>query len=422
MVPGGRGLARDADGVLFCTGALPGERALVHLVARRGGARHATVVDILRPSPERTAPDCPLHARPGQAGCGGCDLLDASAAMQREIKIGIVRDALVRVGRLPGTILDAALRVLDAPGAEDDCGRRRARFVIDPDGQPTFSQRDGPKRVPVRACPALHPLLARALADLPPLSPGGELRLACDDRGHVAAAWTTSPRALADAQRLLSSGAVQGVVVVDGDVDVATFGDPLLHGEVAPGLRAGPLLSDAATFTQANRFGSLAILRRVLEACGEVRGRSVLELFAGAGHLTLPLWEAGALRVDAVEGDGRAVRFLEQNIARAQATVGCSARRAFIDERLALADVDIVVADPPRTGIPGFARLWERMAAPVLVLVSCDPATGARDVAAALRAGFSLDWLRPIDAFARTHHVEWVARLTRPGARPAGPV
>jgi 23S rRNA (uracil1939-C5)-methyltransferase len=47
-----------------------------------------------------------------------------------------------------------------------------------------------------------------------------------------------------------------------------------------------------------------------------------------------------------------------------------------------------------------------------LVMVSCDPATGARDLRAAVDAGFRLTHLVPIDAFPRTHHVEWVATLT----------
>jgi 23S rRNA (uracil1939-C5)-methyltransferase len=49
-----------------------------------------------------------------------------------------------------------------------------------------------------------------------------------------------------------------------------------------------------------------------------------------------------------------------------------------------------------------------------VVMVSCDPATGARDLRAVVEAGFRLDRLVPIDAFPRTHHLEWVATLSRP--------
>src|SRR5690606_2361336 len=74
---------------------------------------------------------------------------------------------------------------------------------------------------------------------------------------------------------------------------------------------------------------------------------------------------------------------------------------------------DTLVADPPRTGIDGFASLLEVLSVRRVVLVSCDPATGARALRAALERGYTLRWLTPIDAFPRTSHVEWVAALER---------
>jgi tRNA/tmRNA/rRNA uracil-C5-methylase (TrmA/RlmC/RlmD family) len=92
-----------------------------------------------------------------------------------------------------------------------------------------------------------------------------------------------------------------------------------------------------------------------------------------------------------------------------------AARAAFIDGDLELpTHVDAVVIDPPRTGMVGapavFAALAQRRPQRV-VMVSCDPATGARDLRAAVDAGFRLRSLVPIDAFPRTHHLEWVATL-----------
>jgi 23S rRNA (uracil1939-C5)-methyltransferase len=104
------------------------------------------------------------------------------------------------------------------------------------------------------------------------------------------------------------------------------------------------------------------------------------------------------------------VRFLAHNLAQAG---GGRARRAYIDDALSFDAHDVLVADPPRTGIPGFAGLLARSAARRLVLVSCDLATGARDLAVARTAGFALTWIRPIDAFPRTSHLETVSLLER---------
>ena len=141
----------------------------------------------------------------------------------------------------------------------------------------------------------------------------------------------------------------------------------------------------------------------------------MLELFCGAGHLTLPL-ASRASSVLAVEGDGRALRHLEVN--RSLVPGRITPHRSYIDADVGIpGDVTVVVVDPPRTGLVDGPSLLGRLAAvPTmkrLVMVSCDPATGARDLRAAVDAGFTLVSVTPIDAFPRTHHLEWVAHLSR---------
>ena len=387
IVAGGKALLRDDEGVLFARGGLVGEQVEVEIERRSGGTRHGVVVRVIDPSPERVAPDCRLHPR-----CGGCDLLDLSARAQHTAKFNIVRDALARIARLP----EEQLRRLGPLLAPDDGRglRRRARLVIDQGSRPAFYARESHARLPIERCPALSKRLEealRALAMHKLLEPGVPMQIACDERDIAT-----------------------GVLVVDDDDRVlVTAGDPTLQGEVAPGVAGGPYLSDAATFTQATRFGGRAILDEVLRAVQPTAGMRVLELFAGSGHLTLPLAHGGA-DVVAVEGAPHGVRWLEANRAASGFGDRIQVRRAFIDGALPLeGQFDVVVADPPRTGIVGFEALLPRTRASRVVLVSCDPATGARDLAKAAAGGYELQWLTPIDAFPRTSHVEWVALLAR---------
>ena len=202
--------------------------------------------------------------------------------------------------------------------------------------------------------------------------------------------------------------------------DDTVLGDPVLRGEVAPGVAGGPFASDAAIFTQATRAGGQAILDAVLQAARVERGDVVIDLFAGAGHLTLGLRGCGA-HVHAVEGDARAVRYLERNLA--QQTRGVQALPdahfvcSYIDGALAVPDAflraDVVVCDPPRTGMPDASALLARLRPRRLVLVSCDVATGARDLRAALNVGYRLHDVAWVDAFPRTSHLEWIATLHR---------
>lgn len=400
IAPGGRALLRTPEGVVFARGGLPGERVRVRVERAARGVRHGVVLEVLLPSPDRVPPDCALHPR-----CGGCDLLALAPAAQGAVKLGIVRDTLARIARLDEGTLARALRPLQAPGPGDDGRRRRATLVMR-GGVPTFSAPEGHERIAVARCPALHPTLEAALALLAATGARDGLRvqLACDERPGAVLA-VEGDRECA---RAFVAGGGRGAIVTDTE---ERLGDPSLVGEVSAG--AFPCVSDAGVFAQATRFGGRAILDEVLRAAAPSPGGRVLELFCGSGHLTVPLVAAGA-RVDAVEGDLRAVRYCRDNVAKVGGPGRAEVRIAYIDESLPCAErPELVLADPPRTGIPGLARLAERLDAPRWVLVACDPATGARDLATLLAQGYALSSLTPIDAFPRTSHVEWVALLER---------
>ena len=74
--------------------------------------------------------------------------------------------------------------------------------------------------------------------------------------------------------------------------------------------------------------------------------------------------------------------------------------------------VDVVIADPARSGLgkPGSAAL-AAAGAPVLVLVSCDPVSLARDAALLRRHGYRHERTEVLDLFPMTHHVEAVTRF-----------
>jgi 23S rRNA (uracil1939-C5)-methyltransferase len=174
--------------------------------------------------------------------------------------------------------------------------------------------------------------------------------------------------------------------------------------------------SDAATFAQATRGGGQSIIDAVMAGVDDViDGATVLELFCGAGHLTLPL-ASRASSVAAVEGDGRALRHLDGNRSLVAGVI--TTHISYIDADVGVPEgVTVVVVDPPRTGLVDGAAIFVKLASTPtlrrLVMVSCDPATGARDLRAAVDAGFILESVIPIDAFPRTHHLEWVAKLSR---------
>ena len=73
-----------------------------------------------------------------------------------------------------------------------------------------------------------------------------------------------------------------------------------------------------------------------------------------------------------------------------------------------------MVFDPPRAGAEAQVRELALSAVPVIVAVSCDPASFARDAAILIAGGYRLDRVTPVDQFRFAPHVELVARLSRP--------
>ncbi len=419
LVPGGRGLARDDDGVVFVAGVAAGDVVDVEIAGRAGGARRASVLRLVQPSPDRQDLDCPVGDR-----CGGCDWLHLTPQARATWKQALAADSLRRIGRFPDDVIAAVLQPLRSPPDERRLwGRRRVRVVVGRHHEATYAEQGSHVRVPTGACAALHPRLADVVDRLVEarLPVGVEVRLAVDDADTVVAAVIHRGAA----ERLHRTGLVAGVVVprVEGSAwgadNAAAFGDVVVRGEISAGRFAA--LSDAATFSQATRHGGAAIVDAVLDAVVDglagVDDGAVLELFAGAGHLTLPLAQGGR-RVIAVEADGRAVSYLKQNAALVPGPIEAHVR--FVDGAFAAADVNAVdavavVIDPPRAGVIDGAKVFAALPGHTLVMVSCDPATGARDLRLAQAAGYRLTRVVTIDAFPRTHHLEWVATLKRVG-------
>ena len=142
----------------------------------------------------------------------------------------------------------------------------------------------------------------------------------------------------------------------------------------------------------------------------------VLELYAGAGNLTLPAARR-ARRVTAVEADARLVRSGQRNAADND----LGNIRWWRHDALAAVDEFIrrkrrfttIVLNPPRAGAKRAAPRLAALGAGKVLYVSCDPATLARDLRQLAAQGYALRRVRPVDLFPQTFHVETIAEMVR---------
>jgi 23S rRNA (uracil1939-C5)-methyltransferase len=182
-----------------------------------------------------------------------------------------------------------------------------------------------------------------------------------------------------------------------------------------PTLRIGKatVLLPAAAFLQATAAGEAALARLVLDFCAGAG--SVADLFAGVGPFALRLGEGA--RVLAIDDDEAAVTALKR---AATTTAGLKPidveRRDLFRRPLAmeeLEDFDAVVFDPPRQGAQAQSRALASSGVPVIVAVSCNPGTFARDMRVLIDGGYRPTMVTPVDQFRYSAHVEIVARLEK---------
>jgi 23S rRNA (uracil1939-C5)-methyltransferase len=192
------------------------------------------------------------------------------------------------------------------------------------------------------------------------------------------------------------------------------------HGELiaqraTPVIRIGraTLALPPGAFLQATVLGEETLARLVAEHVGAAR--SVADLFAGVGPFALRLAERA--RVLAADSDAGAIDALRRAAAATGGLKPVTAerrdlfRRPFVARELA--GIEAVVFDPPRQGAEAQARELAKSRVPVIVAVSCNAATFARDVKILIDGGYRLDEVAPVDQFRYSAHVEIVARLTR---------
>ena len=170
-------------------------------------------------------------------------------------------------------------------------------------------------------------------------------------------------------------------------------------------------------FLQPTREGEAALVEAVGEAVGGAG--QITDLFCGSGTFALPLAERA--EVHAVEAEAEALAALE---AAWRATPGLKQmrceRRDLSHRPLLPAEfkgVEAVVVDPPRAGARAQVEQLAGSGVGRIAMVSCNPATFARDARDLIDGGYRLDWVQPVDQFRWSAHVELVAGFRR-GSRP----
>lgn len=380
LVYGGDALARIDGQVVLIPFVLPGEEVEVNTAQAKGKVLKGRDPRVLTASPNRISPGCEYFGN-----CGGCQYQHAGYAYQLEQKAAILAETLRRLG---GVTLDRPIEIV---GSEPWNYRNRIQLHIER-GRLGFRRADSHELCPITHCPISSPRLNEVISILTSAIKRPE--------------W---PNFLRGLEIFTNETEVQLNVTETTRPIAARFFSwcaELIPGFVPNSLVYNGLRVSRGTFFQVNRF---LIERLVNEAIGSYTGSAVLDLYAGAGLFSIPLAERFQT-VTAVERGTSAFADLEYNAQGRVTTV-----KASTDEYLKQMTTapEVIVADPPRAGLGGeVTNELLRLSAPKLAIVSCDPATLARDLKT-LAPGYEIKRVVLIDLFPQTFHFETVVHLSR---------
>lgn len=393
------------SGPVYVPGLLPGERARINVKGERG-----QIVERLSTSSQRVEPPCPIFET-----CGGCSLQHWHLDAYKDWKRSLVVTALQRAG------LDAEVRPLFHAHGE---GRRRAVFHAKRAGRHLvfgFAARSSHHIADLKDCLVAEPLIRRAIPALRRLAE--EL---VPDKGQLDIAVTASDSGLDIACRWPSGIKLDHrltaaeMAAKEGWARISLNGEPAAE-RTRPIVKIGKARTviPAGGFLQATRAGEARLAEQVMAAAeGATRA---IDLYAGSGTFALRLAEI--IPVLAVEGDNDAVNALTETVKKTQGLKPVEVlNRDLAREPLGhreLAGAGLVVIDPPRNGAREQMEELAMSKVPVIVSISCNPATFARDAAILIEGGYEMSPVTPIDQFMWTGHVECMSVFVlKHGAAP----
>ena len=399
----GDGVAPLLGGNIYVPYTLGGET--VEVAEVHGHPDRRKLVDVKQASPQRIAPFCPHFSV-----CGGCAIQHWEAGAYQAWKRNVVVETLAQAG-----LTTEVSALVDAHGS----GRRRitlhARMGTHEVLKVGYAAANSHDIIPIDRCPILDPALGGAIdaawaiaealkpvrkpLDIQFTATRGGLDVDVRGSGPVSAAMTAKLSAIAQAHRLAR-------LTRHGELVLLRNPPVIAMGKAQVTLPPG-------SFLQATDAGEEALAALVLDHCQKTKHTA--DLFCGVGPFALRL--ATKSRVTAFDSDAGAVAALQKAATSTSGLKPVKAeardlfRRPLVPQELR--DYDTVVFDPPRQGAQAQATQLAASKVPVIIAVSCNVTTFARDAKILLDGGYKIERVTPVDQFRHTPHVELVARLSR---------
>lgn len=433
----GNGVGRYEGKAVFVPGTAPGDTLTVRVVKDAKQYTYGRVEQVVTPGPGRITPDCPIALR-----CGGCTFRHLTYEAELAAKHTFVQDALRRIGGLDIT----AQPVMPSPAVNRY--RNKAQYPVAPGSDDSgilygFYADRSHRIIPCADCllqpETVNRIAARTAQLLREIGVS-----AYDETAHsglvrhiyIRQGWhsgevmlclvTTThhfpqKELLADTLRadfpeittILLNINPDKTNVILGQKNVLLYGSGVIHDTLCGvPLQLGPL-----SFSQVNTPGAEQLFAIAKQFAAPSPDDTLLDLYCGAGVIGLSM----AREVKQLIGVEIVAEAIENAKAAANEMGLSNTRFLCADAGTAAAQLaqegarpSIITVDPPRKGCDeATIAAMLAMQPQRIVMVSCNPATLARDLARLVQGGYTVQAVQPVDMFARTKHVECVVLMSK---------
>jgi 23S rRNA (uracil1939-C5)-methyltransferase len=435
MTGEGNGVGRTDEGfAVFVPETAPGDLAKVKIAKANKSFAFAILLEILRPSPDRIKPDCPVYKK-----CGGCCFRHVSYAAELKIKESFVRENLKKIGALDAPVLPVI------PSPKENAYRNKAQYPIGlgESGKiiTGFFAKRSHRLINCPEC-ALQPgIFAQIAGEF--CNFAGQYKISAYDEtkhtgllrhlyirygeasGEIAVCIVANGTCLPMRNELVSrlTGRfpdIKTIVlninrektnVILGKKYINLLGD----GSIKDWLCGLEFNLSPPSFYQVNHGGAETLYKTAEEFAELSGGETLLDLYCGTGTIGLSMARR-VKKVVGVEIIPEAIENARRNawlngITNAEFILGDAGEAAAGLEKRGLKP-DLIILDPPRKGCsPEVLETAARLFPGKIVMISCDSATLARDLKIFGGLGYRTVKIQPVDMFPRTAHIETVALL-----------
>jgi len=431
----GEGVGYYERQVVFVPGALPDEKVLARITKVEAKHAVAELVRVLKPAAGRVEPPCPVYAQ-----CGGCTLQHASYDLQLEMKRELVRESFARYAKLTNAPIEPTV------GMDDPWGyRNKAQLpIVQHRGEVVVGlyQAGSHHIVDVSGCLVQHPLTNKIVAEVRDIcrdlgvslynekTHKGELRTVVArvgfETGECQLTLVTRVRELSHRNELIKRIVKRVPEITSIMQNINPEKTSLIFGEETLPLWGAEQMQETLgdvqfslsprAFFQLNPEQTTKLYNLVADAAALTGTEIVVDAYCGVG--TIGLWLAkNAREIHGMDITPEAIADAKQNAERTGVTnarfVVGAAEKILVDWMKQGLRPDVVVVDPPRTGLhPELLQALLKTTPKRIVYVSCNPSTLGKDCGV-LREKYDVQKITPVDMFPQTAHVESVTVLVR---------